>query len=268
MGDTLLHKVLTRCDFVTFAKLIIESHMRILTKITAYVITLFAVLSIHAQVDPTPLQTRSLAAFESNYPFAKDIKTDANGLSITLQTTPEMATQAFESLLAESGTIKTKSIEKNLMGAEGIVAPAISQKTIDLYYRIEPLSKKEKSQSRVTLFLAAGNHNFMDSRLYPAEIQAAQLWLARLPAVVEQLNVSRQLNMRQEELDALEKEKSKMAAVLAKTEKGLAKLDKNIAKLVKQRDELKAQAVAQQTLLDQQQEKINAGKETVRRIVQ
>ncbi|GAB4422073.1 MAG: hypothetical protein OHK0039_37810 [Bacteroidia bacterium] len=105
-----------------------------------------------------------------------------NALSLILQGQPKNV----ETVLAEQfrkATGDKGRPYKGLRAYEGVRYPAISSSQIDLYYRVEK-ADREDNQSRVILFLSAGNGNFMDSRKYDRETEAAIAILEALPLEV------------------------------------------------------------------------------------
>lgn len=107
---------------------------------------------------------------EGTRPFMK--KETANSLSIVLLGQPKNVEAVFDEKIRAATNDRGRT-RSGLRAFEGVRYPALSGSQIDIYYRVEKASRQDDSHSRVTLFLAAGNNNFMNSLKYPREIGAA-----------------------------------------------------------------------------------------------
>jgi DNA repair exonuclease SbcCD ATPase subunit len=150
---------------------------------------------------------------------------------------------------------KVKST-KGLFAVESVTFDPISARTLDYYYRVEPIGKKEENQSRVTLFLSAGYYNFLDSETYPKEVAAARTFLQSLAKntliyrLQEKIKAQQELVNEQikEEAD-LQKEGQKLHKDKIDADSNIKKLDEEIEKLAAEIEMLKAKVSENQSKL-------------------
>ena len=117
---------------------------------------------------------------EGRYEFMKKVADQANGISLILNGSTD-AIQAIlqKKMKAESG-VRVRNIKHGIQGAEAVRLSTISQSMFDYYYKLESVGKKNENQTRLTLFVSAGNYNFLTSEKYPVEMEAAKNWLSQV----------------------------------------------------------------------------------------
>ncbi|RMG55531.1 MAG: hypothetical protein D6722_27680, partial [Bacteroidetes bacterium] len=125
-------------------------------------------LSLLILLSSLPLLAQEVS--EGTRPFMK--RETANSLSVVVLGQPKNVEAVLDEKI-RTATDDRGRTRSGLRAYEGVRYPAISGSQIDIYYRVERASRQDDSHSRVTLFLAAGNNNFMNSRKYPREIGAA-----------------------------------------------------------------------------------------------
>lgn len=196
---------------------------------------------------------------EGNYPFNKKIAPIAYGLSLDVAATPEHATKVIEEEFKANTKGKPKSFKDGLYVVEALNFPRISDAMLDYYYRVEPSSKKDKSNARITLFLSAGNFNFRDAKDHKHEFKAAQSWLK---------DVAKKINGQEMEF-AMEAQED----VLKEISKNIEKLKKEQLDLEKKQKELldeiarnKQEQETQQQKLIQEQHKLSQMQQTLRKM--
>lgn len=100
-------------------------------------------------------------------------KISGNALSITVQGQPKNVTTVLDQkFLAGTGS-KGKN-KGGMRTYEGARFRTLSTSTLDMYYKVEKASRSDANNSRVHLFLSAGNYNFLNSNKYPDEMRGAR----------------------------------------------------------------------------------------------
>jgi hypothetical protein len=152
----------------------------------------------------SPLSAQTVS--EGVYTFAK--KDKANGLSLIVQGQVKNVTDVLETKFQNATGSKPKNF-KGMTVFEGVRYPAVSMRTMDLYFGVDKASKNDDQNSRVDVFLSTGNMNFMDSRTYPDEIMAMKQVLSNLATEVKvhELNlvITDQIKLLDKETKTLER---------------------------------------------------------------
>ena len=172
------------------------------------IVCLFAFADLHAQ---EVLETsRSLMR-----------KTSGNALSVVLQGQPKnVETVLDQKFKAGSGTKGKKS--KGMTAYEGVVYRDISSSSMDYYYKVEKASKNDDIHTRVSLFISAGNNNFVDSSTNPEEIKAAKKMLKGLETEVKKYEFKVAIEEQTKLIAKTKKEYDKMVNDSVKLETKLA----------------------------------------------
>ncbi|RMG27516.1 MAG: hypothetical protein D6730_07030 [Bacteroidetes bacterium] len=180
-------------------------------------------------------------AQEGNYPFVKNIKAYAYGIQLEVDAPAKMVCEVLEKRFEKATKKKSSKLKKKVMEVKAAVLSPVSTAILDYYYRVEPLGK---DRAQVTLFLSAGNYNFLDRERYASEIAAAKSWLNELPAELETYKRQQAIEAQLATIKELEKEEAK----LAKTEKKLARVKTRSV------DELEELEASSRSLQQQQQQ--------------
>jgi predicted ribosome quality control (RQC) complex YloA/Tae2 family protein len=167
---------------------------------------------------------------EGNYPFLGGKQKTANGLSIIITGPTEVLELILEEQLTVTTKEKVKSFKKGMM-IESAPWPGIFTGNMDYYYRVDPIKKSEPLQNQLTMFVSAGNDNFLSSGKFEEELNALGNWM-------EGLNDEVFLYQQKEAIDA---QKLILEAVTKEFEKEQEALEKEQGELEKQQEELKKQ---------------------------
>jgi hypothetical protein len=178
---------------------------------------------------------------EGNYPFMRN--ETANGLSITIQGQPKNVEQVLDEIFKNQTGQRVRT-RKGMSAVEEGRFRNVSRQALNYYYTVEKPSRGDGTHSRVTLFISAGNRNFLDSSQYPREMQAASDLLSSL------------------ELEVM---KYELAVVIEEQQKVLDKALKEQARLVKDSIDLEIQLAETLQAIEQNQANRAAKLETIQR---
>lgn len=161
-------------------------------------------------------------------------KEKGNALSITVEGEEKNVQTVMDQIFKEGtgGKIRSKS---GMRIAQGARFGEISSKDLDYSYKVEKASRNDKLHSKVTLFISAGNGNYLSSEEFPKEIEAATELLEGL-----------QLEVRIYEMELLIEDQEKL---ISKEEKDYENLQSDSVKL--EEVLLETQAALEQNKVDQ-----------------
>lgn len=182
--------------FIHFSPFFSTAMKRTLTLIFSLV---FALTLVQAQ--------QSQDIVEGNFPFHKKMADKANGLAIIIQGKPVDVEEVMERVFkAELQSGKLKSMKQGVMGMESARIARMSERTLDYFYKVEGANSGLEGPTKVSLFLSAGNNNFLDSDKYPEEMAAAKRMLKELQGQVEGYELELAIAAQEAEVKAALKE--------------------------------------------------------------
>ena len=199
---------------------------------------------------------QSADVVEGIFPFHKKMADKANGLAIIIKGKPIDVEEVMEMTFKEelqSG--KVKNMKHGVMGMESARIARMSQRTLDYYYRVESAATEEEGPTKVSLFLSAGNNNFLDSEKYPEEMAAATKMLQELQSKVEAYELQLAIDAQEAKVEEALKEQEdyiKERDALLRQQESLAREEESI---IKKQAELEQRLVqVRQDIIDTQQE--------------
>lgn len=164
---------------------------------------------------------------------------NVDAVTITL----DAVNKNVESVLADefrsATSLKAKS-SKGWKALIGVVFPSISNKKMDIYYRVEKAGSKESPRARVSLVMSLGNETFLESQKYPEEVQNAVEYLETLPRKVRMYELELAIEDLYKQFDKTEKEYDKMGVDSVKLETLLLETQQSIEDNKLQRESQRA----------------------------
>ncbi|HRN79220.1 MAG TPA: hypothetical protein PKY29_03445 [Ferruginibacter sp.] len=165
----------------------------------------------------------------------------------------QIVTTAVESKMA-SYKVKPKKI-KGYTVYQGVIVPEISAQPLDLYFKVEQPSKRDKNSGTVTLLISGGNEVFYNEREQADMFAAGQSFLNNLTSDVtssklafdlqrqnkEVQSTNKKLDGYKKELSKLQRQKKDIESKIARTEKSIADTEASLKSAEQSRDELKSQ---------------------------
>lgn len=213
--------------------------------------SLLCLLPFHIWAQPTTAETARTAlpsVEEKTMVFAKKLKPSGNGLSIVVSANAEELEAVLEKKFEVATGQKVKST-KGLSTVESAVFEPISPRTLDYYYRVEPVGKAAENVSRVSLFVSAGYYNFLDSETYPKEVAAARTFLQGLDKNTKIFHLQQKVDAQQELVNKQLKEEADLHKESEKVHKDQIDAQAGIKKLEKEIEMLKAKVSENQSKL-------------------
>ncbi|MEM7371743.1 MAG: hypothetical protein AAF587_24215 [Bacteroidota bacterium] len=187
---------------------------------------------------------------EGSFPFHKKMASKANGLAIIIQGKPTDVEEVMERVFrAELQSGKLKSMKQGVMGMESARIARMSERTLDYFYKVEGTSNTLDGPTKVSLFLSAGNNNFLDSDKYPEEMAAAKRMLKELQSKVEGYELELAIAAQEAAVKAALKEQAdyiKERDELLKKQESLEREEQNIIKKQAELEQRLAQVKADQ----------------------
>lgn len=136
------------------------------------------ILLIGLSISSLNLRAQDPRAQEGLQPFKK--KESGNALMITIQGQDENVkdylSQAFKDFTGKKSKLK---IFGGINEYEGVVFTPVSTNPFDYYFKVARAGDKNSNQATITMFVKQGSE-FLDSRLYPREMNAAMDYLEGL----------------------------------------------------------------------------------------
>jgi predicted DNA-binding ribbon-helix-helix protein len=165
----------------------------------------------------TPVQAQNVV--EGKREFSR--KTTGNALSVVVEGDLKNVSDVVEEILANASGARAKGFGSTRTFSNARVAQ-ISNSTMDISYRVEKASKSDPPQTRVTLFLSAGNDNFMDSNTHPDEIANATEMLENLQLEVSKYELGLAIEAQNKVIEKAIKDHEKMVSDSVELEQKLA----------------------------------------------
>lgn len=185
---------------------------------------------------------------EETLAFAKKLKPSGNGLTIVVNANAEELESVIKDKLEVSTGEKVKT-SKGLFTLESVIFEDISSRTLDYYYRVEPIGKSDENVSRVSLFVSAGYYNFLDSEKFPQEIESARAFLQQLEKNIQIFKLQEKINAQQELVSQQLKEEADLQKEREKLQKERVDAQDNINKMEAEIESLKAKIADNQANL-------------------
>ncbi|MEL6132016.1 MAG: hypothetical protein AAFR59_01490, partial [Bacteroidota bacterium] len=113
------------------------------------------------------LSTHAQKVNEGKQEFMK--KTTGNAFTITIQGQEKNVLAVLDQKFRSGLKVKPKS-KSGFHYYEGVTFSEIANNRWDYYYKAERASRKSSSETRITVFVSAGNNNFLTSSNYPDEM--------------------------------------------------------------------------------------------------
>ncbi|MEM6343672.1 MAG: hypothetical protein AAF927_07310 [Bacteroidota bacterium] len=193
--------------------------------------------SLKAQDPATARLQKAAQVEETTATFAKKIKPSGNALTFVIEGNAEEILTVLNEKFSVGTGEKVKNF-KGLQSLESVTFSEISDRTMDYYYRVEPVENTEGKYSRITMFMSAGYYNFLDSEKYPEEIAKATAFLESLDLKTKMYQLEQKLSAQQAVLaqeqkveEALIEKAEKLAKDVADELSGIQKMEEEIAKL-------------------------------------
>ncbi|MEM6262923.1 MAG: hypothetical protein AAGI38_10480 [Bacteroidota bacterium] len=168
---------------------------------------------------------------QGTYPFVKKVAANAPGLTTVLDGSTESILTVIENKFKEAADVKVKSFKKDIYLAEAAKFQEISNGNMDYYFKISPVSKENQDQCQVTLFISAGNNNFITKDKYGEEMDAASQFLVNLDRNTRIFNLNAAIAVQQKLVEEAKAKKQEL-------EKAKEDLDQEKADIEKQQEEL------------------------------
>ncbi|MEL6632267.1 MAG: hypothetical protein AAFQ83_12390 [Bacteroidota bacterium] len=195
----------------------------------------FSLLSVQAQ-----------KVNEGKQEFMK--KTTGNAFTITIQGQEKNVLAVLDQKFRSGLNTKPKS-KSGFHYYEGVTFSEIANNRWDYYYKADRASRKSSSETRITVFVSAGNNNFLTSTNYPNE-------MGKLTEMMEGL----QLDVKIYEMGLLISEQKKVVAKEAKVHEKMVtdsvKLEIELAETLQSIDQNKLDRKNQLQLIEQEKDRL------------
>ncbi|MFK7920824.1 MAG: hypothetical protein AB8H47_02660 [Bacteroidia bacterium] len=221
--------------------------------------TLFALvvmnltISLQGQETATARLQQAAQVEETTASFAKKVKPSGNALTFVIEGNAEEILTVLNDKFAVGTGEKVKSF-KGLQALESVTFAEISDRTMDYYYRVEPVENTEGKYSRITMFLSAGYYNFLDSEKYPEEVAKATTFLQSLDLKTKMYQLEQKITLQQEAVakvqktqDELIEKAEKLTKDVADEQNAILKMEEEIAKLKEKMVEAQAKIAKLET---------------------
>ena len=201
---------------------------------------------------------------EGNYPFLGGKVKTANGLSVVITGSEEALQVVLEEQLTLKTTQKPKKFKKGMM-IEAATWPGIFSGNMDYYYLVESIKKEGPAQHQLTMFVSAGNDNFLSSKKFDEELNALGNWMEGLNNEVFLYQQKAVIDAQRLVLEAATKEFEKEQEELKKEQDGLRKQQEDLKKQQEDLQKLKDAIVKQQEMIEKQQAEVKKQEEVVKK---
>ena len=167
-------------------------------------------------------------ATEGLRPFVK--RSSGNAVSIIYTGQPANVKEVLESWMSEASGDRASN-RNGFRAFEGVRVQAFSESTLDYYLKVDKVSRQDKEHAEVTLFVSAGNDNFLTSSTDPEVMNELMYWLESMQQEVTiyelELAIEAQqkvIEKAQKQYDRLQQDSIRLQADLAET---LADIEEN-----------------------------------------
>lgn len=194
-------------------------------------------ISLQAQDPATARLQKAAQVEETTVSFAKKVKPSGNALTFVIEGNAEEILAVLDDKFSVGTGEKVKNF-KGLQALESVTFAEISDRTMDYYYRVDPVENTNGKYSRITMFLSAGYYNFLDSEKYPEEVAKATTFLQSLDLKTKMYQLEQKVTAQQVVIakaqkmqdETIEKEE-KLTKEVASTQNNILKMEEEIAKL-------------------------------------
>lgn len=184
------------------------------------------------------------------FEFYKKIAETAPGLTTIFEGSPDDFKGILESRTSDAENHRLEKVKGDLYAQYGMLFTTISEQRLDYYWRIED-APRQAGKTKVTLFMALGNDNFMDQSAYASEFQAAGNFLT---SIRQDINAELMRQVLAEMETAYEDEMKKLRDLTGESEsqaKRKKKLEEELAELIEKQAET-TEAIEKQNQIIQQ----------------
>ncbi|MEL7529980.1 MAG: hypothetical protein AAFN10_01665 [Bacteroidota bacterium] len=213
-------------------------------------------ISLKAQDPATARLQKAAQVEETTASFAKKVKPSGNALTFVIEGNAEEILTVLNEKFSVGTGEKVKNF-KGLQSLESVTFPEISDRTMDYYYRVEPVENTDGKFSRITMFLSAGYYNFLDSEKYPEEVANAKTFLQSLDLKTKMYQLEQKITAQQVVLAKEQKVEEELISKAEKLTKEVANEQGNIQKMEEEIAKLQEKITAAQAQIV----KIEAAKE-------
>lgn len=196
----------------------------------------------------------SIASAQATLITIEHNKLPTSAVTNTYAQPVQIVTAAVESKMA-SYKVKPKKM-KGYTVYQGVTIPEISAQPVDLYFKIEQPSKRDKNNSNVTMLISGGNEVFYNDKEQADMFYGGQSLLNNMTTDVASSKLaadiklqeaavkstSKKLESYKKELNNLQRQKKDIESKIAKTEKSIADTEAELKNAQQTREELKSQA--------------------------
>lgn len=186
-------------------------------------------------------------------------KFSKNALSVVVQGQVKNVEDVMSELFRRETGDRGKS-SKGMEAYEGVIFRKISPASMDYYYKVEKASKKDDIHSRIHLFIATGNDNFVSSGSHPEVMRNATRVLSGLD-----------LDVKTYEFKLAIEEQEK---ILAKAQKDFelmiedsVKLEVELAETLQEIEQNKIDRANQEVRIQEEQARLQEFKEELNRLI-
>ena len=190
---------------------------------------------------------------EGTLPFMR--KVSGNGLSIVLEGQKNNVEDVLDKKFSAETGSKRKKV-KGISAFEGVRMSDISSSTMDVYYNVEKVSN---TSSRATIFLSAGNYNFLDSETYPEEMEAMRRMMSGLQLETTIYELELAISEQEKTIDKAIKEHTRM-------EKDSVSLEKKLAETIQAIEQNKVDRSNQLVQIDEEKARLEEFKAELDRL--
>ncbi|MEL6590105.1 MAG: hypothetical protein AAFQ68_08500, partial [Bacteroidota bacterium] len=194
-------------------------------------------INLQAQETATARLQKAAQVEETNATFSKKLKPSGNALTFVIEGNAEEILTVLNEKFSVATGEKVKKV-KDLQSLESVVFEEISPRTMDYYYRVEPVENTADKFTRITLFLSSGYYNFIDSEKYPEEMANATAFLQSLDLKTKMYQLEQKIAVQQEAVaeqqkmqDELIAKQEKLKKEVAASQNDITKMEADIAKL-------------------------------------
>ncbi len=144
---------------------------------------------------------------EGSKPFLK--KADANALTMTYTGQVSSVAAVLKKSL-EDASGKKASTRNGLVSLVEVQIPTFSSTALDYYFRVEKPGRGTSDQSEVTMFISAGNENFLTSRSHPDVMDRVKYWMESMQPEVQMYELGLALEAQQKIIDKALKDQDRL----------------------------------------------------------
>lgn len=191
-------------------------------------------------------------ATEGLRPFVK--RTSGNAISIIYTGQPKNVQKVLEEWFSDASGERTSN-RNGFRSIEGARISAFSESTLDYYFKVDKVSRQDKEHAEVTVFISAGNDNFISSASNPEIVNEVSNWLESMQREVTMYEIElaieaqeKVITKAQKAYDGLQRDSVRLQTTLAET---LAAIEENKSSNISQRETIAAEKEQLQAFRDE-----------------